>query len=86
MSTLSFTLTLVLLGTIGAVQTDNPMFWLLIGPTPFAVVFTGLVFFRQWFSPRHEKSAVLRPEHRAVNFRAGKRKGVGQSHREPVCS
>jgi hypothetical protein len=47
MSTFSFTLTLLLLGTIGAAQTDNPMFWLLIGPAPFAVVFTGLVFFRR---------------------------------------
>jgi hypothetical protein len=28
------------------------MFWLLIGPAPFAVVFTGLVFLRQGFSPR----------------------------------
>ncbi|MGA8656566.1 MAG: hypothetical protein WB586_10485 [Chthoniobacterales bacterium] len=46
MSTFSFTMTLLLLGTIGAAQTDNPMFWLLIGPAPFAVVFTGLVFFR----------------------------------------
>ncbi|MGA8656666.1 MAG: hypothetical protein WB586_11015 [Chthoniobacterales bacterium] len=52
MSTFSFTLTLLLLGTIGATQTDNPMFWLLIGPAPFAIVFTGLVFSRQGFSPR----------------------------------
>jgi hypothetical protein len=52
MSTFSFTLTLLLLGTIGATQTDNPLFWLLIGPAPFAVVFTGLVFSRQGFRPK----------------------------------
>src|SRR6516165_10638139 len=54
MGTSTFTLTLLLLGTIGATQTDNPMFWLLIGPAPFAVVFTGLVFLRQGFSPRRK--------------------------------
>jgi len=43
MSPFTFTLALLLLSTLGAAQTDNPMFWLLIGPAPFAVVFTGLV-------------------------------------------
>ncbi|MGA8655705.1 MAG: hypothetical protein WB586_06105 [Chthoniobacterales bacterium] len=52
MSTFSFTLTLLLLGTIGATQTANPLFWLLIGPAPFAAVFTGLVFSRQGFRPK----------------------------------
>jgi hypothetical protein len=52
MSPFTFTLTLLLLSTIGAAQTDNPMFWLLIGPASFALVFTGLVFLRQEFSPR----------------------------------
>jgi len=52
MSPLTFTLTLLLLGTIGAAQTDNPMFWLLIGPGPSVVVFAGIVFSRQGFSPR----------------------------------
>src|SRR5215475_6754021 len=51
-STFTFTLTLLFLSTIGAAQTENPMFWLLIGPAPFAVVFAGLVFFRQGVSPR----------------------------------
>jgi hypothetical protein len=58
MSPLTFTLTLLLLGTIGAAQTDNPMFWLLIGPAPFAVVFTGLVFLRQGFSPRRKGKSL----------------------------
>ena len=52
MSPFTFTLTLLLLSTIGAAQTDNPMFWLLIGPGPFVVVFAGIVFSRQGFSPR----------------------------------
>jgi hypothetical protein len=50
----TFTLTLLLLSTIGAAQTDNPMFWLLIGPASFAVVFTGLVFLPQGFIPRRK--------------------------------
>jgi hypothetical protein len=52
MSAFTFTLTLLLLATIGATQTDNPMFWLVIGPAPFAIMFAGLVFWRQRFSPR----------------------------------
>jgi hypothetical protein len=73
MSTFSFTLTLLLLGTVGAAQTDNPMFWLLIGPAPFSVVFTGLVFFREGFGPRRRKTFALRPDHHAVNTCAGER-------------
>jgi len=67
MSTSTFTVTLLLLGTIGATQTENPAFWLLIGPAPFAVVLAGLVFFRQRFSPRHRKTSALRPDHHPVN-------------------
>jgi hypothetical protein len=67
MSTSTFTVTLLLLGTIGATQTDNPTFWLLMGPAPFAVVLTGLVFFRQGFSPRHRKTSALRADHHPVN-------------------
>ena len=60
MSTFTFTLTLLLLATVAAAQTDDPMFWLLIGPAPFAVAFTGLVFFRQRFSPRHRANRWIR--------------------------
>jgi len=67
MSTSTFTVTLLLLGTIGATQTDNPTFWLLMGPAPFAVVLAGLGFFRQGFSPRHRKTSALRPDHLPVN-------------------
>jgi hypothetical protein len=68
MSTSAFTVTLLLLGTIGATQTENPTFWLLIGPAPFAVVLAGLVFFRQAFSPRHRKTSALRPDYHPVNM------------------
>ena len=71
MSTSTFTLTLLLLGTVGAAQTDNPMFWLLVGPAPFSVMFTGLVFFRQGFGPRRKKTFAVRLDHHAVNARAG---------------
>src|SRR5262245_23719071 len=54
MSSFTFTLTLLLLSTIGAAQTDIPMVWLLGGAAPFAVVFTGLVFLPQGFSPRRK--------------------------------
>jgi hypothetical protein len=47
MSTFSFTLTLQLLGTIAAAHTDHPVFWLLVGPMPLAVVFTLVTFIRQ---------------------------------------
>jgi hypothetical protein len=63
MTTFTFTLTLLLLSTIGAAQTDNPMFWLLIGPAPFAVVFTGLVFLPQGFSPRLRENSCPTANH-----------------------
>src|SRR6516164_10602219 len=56
MSTFTFTLTLLLLATIGAAQTDNATFWLLIGPAPFAAVVAGLIFLRQGCSPRRRKT------------------------------
>src|SRR5580704_9733139 len=42
----SFMLALVLVGVVAA-QTDHPVFWLLIGPTPFAVLHTTRTFLRQ---------------------------------------
>jgi hypothetical protein len=50
MSALSFTLTLLLLGTIAAANTNRPVFWLLIGPAPLAAGFMLLAFFRKGFS------------------------------------
>jgi hypothetical protein len=37
----SFILILLLLSEITASQTDNPVFWLLIGPTPLALIFAA---------------------------------------------
>ena len=66
MSTFTFTLTLLLLATTGAAQTDNPMFWLLIGPAPFAVVFAGRVFFRHWVSPKPTTKPLSCLENKSV--------------------
>jgi hypothetical protein len=43
----SFVLALVLVGVLLAAYTDQPVFWLLIGPTPFAVLHTTRTFLRQ---------------------------------------
>jgi hypothetical protein len=42
MRPLSFTFALVLLGTMAAMQTDPPLFWLLAGPLPLAVGCAGV--------------------------------------------
>jgi len=36
-----FLLILMLLSEIAAAQTENPVFWLLVGPTPLALAFTA---------------------------------------------
>jgi hypothetical protein len=46
MSASSFTLALLLFGTIAAAYTDRPAFWLLIGPAPLAVGFAAIAFLR----------------------------------------
>ena len=43
----SFMLALVLVGVVVAAHTDRPVFWLLVGPTPFAVLHTTRTFLRQ---------------------------------------
>jgi Flp pilus assembly protein TadB len=43
----SFMLAFVLVGVVVAAHTDHPVFWLLIGPTPFAVLHTTTTFLRQ---------------------------------------
>ena len=57
MSTFGLSLTLLLLGTIAAANTNHPVFWLLIGPAPLAAGFTVLTVFRKRFSrhPRNEE-------------------------------
>jgi hypothetical protein len=51
-STNGFVLALLLFGTIAAVQTDQPTFWLLIGPAPLLVGFAAIAFLRQRFDSR----------------------------------
>ena len=48
----SFSLTLLLLGTIAAADTNHPVFWLSIGPAPLVAGYTILTFFRKRFSRR----------------------------------
>ena len=43
----SFMLALVLVGVVVAAHTDHPVFWLLVGPTPFAVLHTTRTLLRQ---------------------------------------
>jgi hypothetical protein len=43
----SFMLALVLTGVVVATHTDHPVFWLLIGPIPVAVLHTTSTFLRQ---------------------------------------
>jgi len=52
MSASSFSLTLLLLGTVAAADTNHPVFWLSIGPAPLVAGFTILTFFRKRFSRR----------------------------------
>ena len=47
MTVSSFTLALVMVGVVVAAHTNHPVFWLLIGPTPFAVLHTTRTFLRQ---------------------------------------
>jgi hypothetical protein len=42
-----FVFTLVLVGAILAADTDHPIFWLLIGPVPVAVLHTTMTLLRQ---------------------------------------
>jgi hypothetical protein len=50
MGALSFTLTLLLLGTVAAAQTDQPGLWLLVGPAPLAVGLAAVAFLRRRFN------------------------------------
>jgi hypothetical protein len=50
MGALSFTLTLLLLGTATAAQTDRPVLWLSVGPAPLAVAFAAAAFLRRRFN------------------------------------
>src|SRR5437899_1536931 len=52
----SFMLALVLVGVIVAAHTDRPVFWLLIGPTPFVVLHTTRMFLRRRVIRREGRS------------------------------
>jgi hypothetical protein len=56
MGALSFAWTLVLMSAVTAIQTDQPVLWLLIGPAPLAIGITAVGFLRR----RFDLCAVLR--------------------------
>jgi hypothetical protein len=47
MSPFSFILALLLTGTVAAARSEDPAFWLLVGPAPLAAVFTATAIFRR---------------------------------------
>jgi hypothetical protein len=47
MSPFSFILTLLLIGTVAAAYSNDPAFWLLIGPAPLAAAFMATALFRR---------------------------------------
>ena len=55
----SFMLALVLVGVVVAAHTDRPVFWLLIGPTPFALLHTTRTFLRRRVIPAGRAARVL---------------------------
>jgi hypothetical protein len=62
MGVLGFAWTLLLLGTIAAAETDQPVLWLLVGPVPFLVGFVLVVSLRQRFKSFSCQLSVVRKE------------------------
>jgi hypothetical protein len=58
----SFMLALVLVGVVVAAHTDHPVFWLLIGPTPFAVLHTTRTFLRERVIRREGRSCFCKQD------------------------
>jgi hypothetical protein len=54
LTTSSFVLALVLIGVLLAASTDRPVFWLLVGPMPLAILDTLRTFLRRRVSRRTE--------------------------------
>jgi hypothetical protein len=52
-----FAFSLVLLGTILSAFSDNPVFWLLVGPGPVVIGLTLIAFLRHLFSLRRGLTA-----------------------------
>jgi hypothetical protein len=86
-SAFGVTLTLVLLGTILAANTNQPVFWLLIGPGPLAVGFTFITFFRQGFGRRHSSPTIVKQNHRSSSQCKGAISCAGRSRsKEKECA
>ena len=62
MGVLGFAWTLLLLGTVAAAETDQPVLWLLVGPVPFLVGFVLVVSLRQRFKAFTCQFSVIRKE------------------------
>jgi len=60
MSVSTATLTLMLLATVAAVHSEQPTFWLSIGPAPLAAGLGAFTFFRRKYSRRQDRSGANR--------------------------
>jgi hypothetical protein len=58
-----FVFALVLVGVILAANTEQPVFWLLIGPAPVAVLHTTRTFLRQVLKPASQRSGAVETDH-----------------------
>jgi hypothetical protein len=58
-----FVFALVLVGVILAANTEQPVFWLLIGPAPMAVLHTMRTFRRQVPRPASQRSEAVETDH-----------------------
>ena len=61
LSVFSFMLALVLAGVVVAAHTDHPVFWLLIGPIPIAILHTTRTFLRQRVIRRKGRPMFTKP-------------------------
>jgi hypothetical protein len=61
LSVFSFMLALMLAGVVVAAHTDHPVFWLLIGPIPVAILYTTRTFLRQRVIRRKRSPMFTRP-------------------------
>ena len=58
-----FVFALVLVGVILAANTEQPAFWLLIGPAPVAILHTTRTFLRQVLKPASQRSRAEESDH-----------------------
>ena len=58
-----FVFALVLVGVILAANTEQPVFWLLIGPAPVAVLHTLRTFLRQALRQASQRSGAVETDH-----------------------